>query len=44
MSARSRAADALVFYLRNAREAAGLGWSGDNNSEVREPCCSCCEG
>ena len=35
MTARERAEDLLVFYVRKAWEAAGLKWDSDNDSEVR---------
>ena len=35
MKARERAEDLLVWYIRHAWEAAGKGWDGDNDAEVR---------
>lgn len=31
-----RAADILTYYMAKVWEAAGLGWGGDNESEIRE--------
>lgn len=35
MSAWDAAADLLIFYMRQAWEAAGKGWDSDNSTEMR---------
>jgi hypothetical protein len=34
-TASDAAADLLIFYIRCAWEAAGLGWEPDNSAEIR---------
>lgn len=36
MNPRERAIAVLIHYFRTAFEAAGLGWTADNETEVRD--------